>query len=315
MKNEHKYDLAFSFCQEDEALAIQLYDLLKTRVKCFIYIEQQKRLAGKDGEVEFNHVFGKESRFVAVLYREKWGKTPWTRKEETAIRNRAHDYGYGFVLFIPTDTSKVPDWLPKTQLWIGINQYGIESIAAILEQRVIEHGGEIKEETLPEKAERIERENQQKLRIRKLMDSEQGVKRMEDEMKSLYQQLLKKTSAINQNANTFTFQVNRLKIYDLEVRLSGYSLYFDYNLKWNNTLDDSKLKVRIYQGFFNKDGYNDDPFYEPKLQYSSYYKLNINLINEVVWTDNYREDSIDTSILVDKWLDELIDIVTKNEDY
>jgi hypothetical protein len=35
---------------------------------------------------QFSKVFGEESRVVAILYREQWGQTKWTRIEETAIK-------------------------------------------------------------------------------------------------------------------------------------------------------------------------------------------------------------------------------------
>ena len=100
---KYKYDVAFSFLARDEGLATELNDLLQDRVRTFLYSRKQGEIAGKDGEQSFNAVFGKEARLVVVLYRRGWGETPWTRIEETAIRNRAFEYGYDFVKFIPLD--------------------------------------------------------------------------------------------------------------------------------------------------------------------------------------------------------------------
>jgi len=93
----YEYEVAFSFLNEDEELAFRINDLIQDRVKTFIYSRQQEKIAGTDGEETFNQVFGSEARIVVVLYRENWGKTPWTRIEETAIRNRAYEKGYDFV--------------------------------------------------------------------------------------------------------------------------------------------------------------------------------------------------------------------------
>ena len=98
---EYKYDVAISFVKEDEALAEQLNNKLKETLTTFLYSERQKEIAGRDGEKAFNEVFFQQSRIVVVLYRDSWGKTPWTRMEETAIRNRAFDDGYDFTTFIP----------------------------------------------------------------------------------------------------------------------------------------------------------------------------------------------------------------------
>jgi hypothetical protein len=110
--NAFKYDIAFSFVKEDEGLATQINDLVQDRYRTFLYSKAQEQLAGTDGEKTFNAVFGKEARIVAVLLRPEWGNTPWTRIEETAIRNRAHDEGYDFTTFIVTEPkTAIPKWL------------------------------------------------------------------------------------------------------------------------------------------------------------------------------------------------------------
>jgi hypothetical protein len=119
-EDDYEYDLAISFVAKDESLATDLADQFEERLRIFLYSRKQDKLGGTDGEQTFNEVFAKQSRLVVVLYREGWGKTPWTRIEVTAIRNRAFDEGYDFVLFIPLDGKpSVPKWLPRTQLWIS----------------------------------------------------------------------------------------------------------------------------------------------------------------------------------------------------
>lgn len=79
----------------------------------------------------FNSVFGRETRSVVILYRKGWGESSWTRIEETAIRNRAHDEGYDFALFIPLDGNPtVPQWVPKNRLWIGLDRWKEQCEAA-----------------------------------------------------------------------------------------------------------------------------------------------------------------------------------------
>ena len=140
----YKYDVAFSFIAQDESLAIQLNDLLQDRLNTFLYSKQQEEIAGKNGEKEFGKVFGEEARIVVVLYRKGWGETPWTRIEETAIRNRSYEHGYDFAIFIPLDDPlSVPKWLPKTQLWVGLKRWGIAGAASVIEARVQELNGSL----------------------------------------------------------------------------------------------------------------------------------------------------------------------------
>jgi hypothetical protein len=153
-----KYDIAFSFVREDEGLATQLNDRVRDRYRTFLYPRAQEQLAGTDGEKTFNAVFGKEARIVAVLLRPEWGHTPWTRIEDTAIRNRAHDQGYDFTTFIVTKPeTPIPDWLPRTRIWYNLQRFGLDGAAAALEARVQDRGGTAVQETLADRAARLQR--------------------------------------------------------------------------------------------------------------------------------------------------------------
>ena len=173
MNNQNfMYDVAFSFLQEDEGLAIQLCDMLEGRYNTFIYSEKQVELAGKDGEETFNLVFGEQSRVVVVLFRNNWGKTGWTRIEMTAIRNRGYEYGYDFSLFIPLEkNSRLPKWLPKTQIWFDSNRWGIEGTIPVIEYKIKQEGGSTKKETAVDKAERINRLIESKEKKKAFLDS------------------------------------------------------------------------------------------------------------------------------------------------
>jgi hypothetical protein len=148
----------FSFVKEDEGLATQLNDLVQDRYRTFLYSKAQDQLVGTDGEKTFNAVFGKEARTVAVLLRPEWGHTAWTRIEETAIRNRAHDHGYDFATFIvTTGGTSIPDWLPRTRIWYNLERFGLDGAAAALEARVQDRGGAVVQETLADRTTRLQR--------------------------------------------------------------------------------------------------------------------------------------------------------------
>jgi hypothetical protein len=158
MDNPFKYDIAFSFLSQDELVAQQINDLLQERCRTFLYSQRQKELAGTDGEERFKTVFAKQARIVAVLYRPEWGTTPWSRIEQTAIRDRAHDEGYDFCTFISmTEHIERANWLPKNRLLYGIKRFGVKGAAIALEARVQEQGGQISEETVAQRGERLKR--------------------------------------------------------------------------------------------------------------------------------------------------------------
>ena len=143
MSLEYKYDVAISFLQEDEQLAIEIADRLgdTVAVDVFVYSKRQNDLAGKDGLEAFSGVFGEQARIVVVVHREQWGQTPWTRVEETAIKNRGLEEGWDFLLLIRLDMSApIPKWLPKTRIWLGFDKYGINGAASAIEALVHSRG-------------------------------------------------------------------------------------------------------------------------------------------------------------------------------
>lgn len=251
MNKNYKYDVALSFLKEDEELAFRINDLIQDRVKTFIYSKQQEKIAGTDGEETFNKVFGTEARIVVVLYREGWGKTPWTRIEETAIRNRAFEEGYDFVIFIPLDKPPtVPKWLPKTQIWIGLDRWGIEGAASVVEARVQQAGGTPYEETAVEKAKRFEREITAEENRRNFLESEQGVQTANEHINILFNELEKLSEEISAENTKFKFKKER-KDELFTISIYGLNLKVQWFYKYRNTLRDSHLYVQLHFGYRN----------------------------------------------------------------
>ncbi len=154
--DDYKYEVAISCTKEDESVAQELHDLLQPRVKSiFFYPENQKELIGQDGVQKFGSVFRTESRVALVVYREKWGKTPWTLVEENAIKEMCLNGGWARVILHSTDGT-APLWLPKFYIWSG-SRYGLSALAAAVEQKVQEEGGQVGEEDVLAKAQRIRR--------------------------------------------------------------------------------------------------------------------------------------------------------------
>lgn len=206
--NDYKYDVAFSFLAQDESLATQINDLLQDRLRTFLYSKKQGEIAGTDGEKTFNLVFGEQSRLVVVLFREGWGQTPWTRIEETAIRNRAFEHGYDFVKFIPVeDKPSVPEWLPRTQLWIGLKRWGIPGAASVIEARIEELGGEPHDETVQERSARLGRSIDFENRREQFLQSQDGEVAARKQFHELRLELERLLASITETATSFTIQL------------------------------------------------------------------------------------------------------------
>jgi len=245
---EYKYDVAFSFLAEDEGLATELNDLIQDRFQTFLYAKSQEIVAGTDGEETFNAVFGKEARSVVVLYREGWGESPWTRIEETAIRNRAFEQGYDFVKFIPLDDiPSVPKWLPRTQIWIGLKRCGTRGAASVIEARIEELGGEPSEETVTNMATRLDRSLKFQEKRENFLHSVEGVNTANKEFEALYEELEKLIKAIKTSVSSFSIQLRRTRCQIVVLSL-GRGLSIDWQCHYANSLRNAQLDVTLWRG-------------------------------------------------------------------
>ena len=280
--------------------------LIEGRITAFLYSKKQKEIVGKDGEQELNKVFGQEARFAVVLYDSDWGKTPWTRIEETAIRNRAYSEGYDFVLFILTKANLTPPvWLPKNRLWFGLDRYGIKGAAAVIESRVQELNGKIRELTAMDisklKAKEIEFEDVR----RKFLHSYDGINTANQEVERLFSGIKSIVSQIQSESLKFRIQEdkNELVIYS-----SGYTLFILWSLQYINSLDHSALRVQFFRGSIPFK--NSIPIESPKrLQLESYYFDK--LISEQYCWRLGREDGepFSTEQLIESCMTEFMDLI------
>lgn len=246
--NKFKYDVAFSFLAEDEELVTQINDLIQDRVSTFLYSRKQGEIAGTDGEQTFNRVFGSEARIVFVLYRNGWGETPWTRIEETAIRNRAFEEGYDFVIFVPLDKPPdVPKWLPKNRIWVGLDRWGIEGVATVIEARIQEVGGSPREETVEDRASRLGRAIAAEKKKQAFLHSNSGVKAANTAVKNLFVEFERVVKKLADSENGVNLQIETTRE-QCAIYGGNFTLSFHWSLSFSNTLQSSAFYVSLWKG-------------------------------------------------------------------
>ena len=244
----YKYDIAFSFLAQDESTAVQLNDQLQDRFRTFLYLERQKELAGKDGEAAFADVFGREARIVAVLYRPEWGSTPWTRVEQTAIRNRAHDEGYDFTTFIAmTDPISAPPWLPKTRLLYGLGRFGVAGAVGVLDSRVQDAGGVTSEETVIERGQRLARRSAFIAEQDHFRRSYEGVTAAQAAVARIEKDLAERV--VELKSTDIHFQYRSLPMGNRAVAGDKVVLLFWWECHYANSLEDAKLRAEFFKGW------------------------------------------------------------------
>ncbi len=316
-EQEYKYEVAFSFLRQDEGIAFDLNDRIQDRLSTFIYSKKQEELGGTDGEKKFNKVFYEQSRVVVVLYRDGWGQTAWTRIEETAIKNRAFDKGWDFLLLINLDNnSTLPSWIPKTYIWLDYERYKTEGAIAVIEQKVKEAGGQARQETIGDRAERLKRLRTAEKAREEFLKSQDAITAANQEILSLLDKF-KKTKQLIEDPSTHLHLASSERpnppMYEL-----GHDGYF---LCFNNS---SPFGFHIYAGSLTATGTLRVTLYEKSGHYPFDYKENIHkkvelkfdrdLIGNNGWSDyDSGKNFLTTDELLDKWVKKFIDDIGKRK--
>jgi hypothetical protein len=158
---EPQYDVAISFLAKDEPIAAAIYDRLASGLKVFFFPRSQEELAGTDGLESMRTPFLTGSRVNVVLYRDGWGQTPWTRVEESAIKDACLGRGWSTLFFIMLEkASRLPIWLPNTHVRFNFDDYGIDQAVGAIKARVQSVGGVIERPSAKADALRVRREQQ-----------------------------------------------------------------------------------------------------------------------------------------------------------
>jgi hypothetical protein len=306
-----KYDVAFSFTSEDEPLANDLNDLLQDAFNTFIYSKKQEEIAGTDGEQSFGDVFGRDARFVVVLFRSTWGTTPWTRIEQTAIRNRAFNDGYDFTLFLPTEASAtLPPWVPKNRLWIGLERWGLKGAASVIEARVRDAGGTPRVESPLERAARLKRVMDFETERKAFLGSEAGVKAALQEVEKLIETLATVSETIKAKTDlSISVKKDRLWI-DL---CAGHGcLGLCWHGFFSNTLDDSHLELGFWNGTPLRPGRSYIPGREPRKIHGDKFIFDIGPGKVLGWTDQ-KKNFVPAASMSDWILKLLMDLTHKRQ--
>ena len=224
MSGDCKYDVAFSFLQRDEQLAIDITDRIQNRVKVFIYSEQQKELIANDGVDAFSQVFKQEARVVVILFRETWGTTKWTRVEETAIKSRHLEEGPKLLVVASLD-GKHPVWYPDTWIWGDLERYGIDGLASVIETKVRQRGGEVRSESITDYAAAAERQMTFASDRRTWRNSEEAIQDAVKEVDTLFTLLNQAREQVSRSGHLQT-QLQFQKRYGSTAVVSGWNVRF-----------------------------------------------------------------------------------------
>lgn len=303
MSKTYEFDVAISFLSDDEIIASQINDELSKNFNVFFFPNNQRDIAGKDGVDTFSEVFLKKSRLNIVLFRQKWGKTDWTRVEETAIKSRIFNGdGWDSLFLIKLDNAEIPNWIPPTYIYAPTNQYPIEQLIPILKFRIEERGGILKEESLVEAAKRIQSEHTLKKYIHDYLSSEKAVSDAESEVVRLLN--LFESEYNNLKESSPDLAIGELKKASKELHfhfpINGTYIHFKWKQYFRNTLKNSKLEVILY----------------PKNNHQEVisYDFTMNNLKQIGWKNSNIHEFIASEKIVEYWMREHLELVAINRE-
>ena len=205
MKNEDqnkKYDIAISFLTQDLALAQALNDKLTEGLEVFFFPRRQEELAGTDGLESMREPFFNQSRINVVLYRERWGSTPWTGVEAAAIKDSCLENSFeNIFLFVVEPTKALPKWLPNTHIRFNYGEFSLEEAVGAIKLRVQERGGRYTPITPAKRAQILKAEDEYRL-DRAQMNSNEGIRAVNERVRELFEEIEKQCSEINSVGHT-----------------------------------------------------------------------------------------------------------------
>lgn len=244
----YKCDIAISFLQKDEPIALDLYERLSPNFNVFVYSKKQEYLAGTDGTETFRKAFREDSRLVVVLYRDGWGETPWTRIEEGAITDRFLKDGWNWLLFIMCDSkSTPPPWLPETRIRLSLPDYGIEQAIGAIKARAQELGSRFHKEDAIERAKRLERQVAARAERKRLLGSTEGVEAAQKEAREIHAVIVQLADEIKKSSSNLKLLVGSSP--DSTVLTNGsVSVVIYFRLTYENTLENSFFVIREMNG-------------------------------------------------------------------
>jgi len=139
--DEFEYDVALSFAREDRATVDKFADLLTSKdIKVFYDMYEPAALWGKDVLDHLVNLYARKARYCVLFISGHYPLRKWTEAERTSVQERAFRDADEYILPILLDDVEVPGITEATG-YRDLHQHSMESIASVLEQKLIETKG------------------------------------------------------------------------------------------------------------------------------------------------------------------------------
>jgi hypothetical protein len=313
---EPNYDVAISFLARDEATAKALADQLEAGgLKVFFFPRRQKDLAGTNGMETMRAPF-LEARVVVILFKEPWGKTPWTGVEQTAITERCLAGGWPSLMFVQLDkTSAIPRWLPTTHIRFSFPDYGLDQLVGAIKARVQEHGGRVTPPDAMSEARRVQRERQYLADREGLMSDQRWIGTVvHPSVQQTMTELVRLAGEVNKN---HSFQIQAGEGDKTCVLRSGYvSMAVGWRQPFLNRVSDHGsnkcyLRAGEFSGTVFLPGERGIIIYRPKPLKEHRFKVEVAQDRKLVWVEDGKKEHIHPDRLADHIMRYFLDLISR----
>jgi hypothetical protein len=314
-----RYDVAMSFLSKDEAVASAIYQKLNEGLQVFFFPRSQEDLAGTDGLESMRKPFFDDSRVMLVLFRESWGKTPWTRVEETAIKEACLEHGWQRLFFVVLDpASTLPVWLPKTNVRFNYADYGLEQAVGAIKARVQENGGQNLPLTATKRGEIFEADERFRRDKSRMRSSDEGLNAILKNVIELFRQIEQKCAEVNAQGFLEIRCRSVFKEREITQSCSMTDGHVGVGVSWNqlysNSLDRSSLIIREYNGgliFPDEMGLRSYAFGPPETLQEIKYSPDLSFAREYGWKQDDGTEFLSSAVLAERCVIRFVDLANR----
>ena len=247
-QNPDKYDVAISFLVQDVALAQALYEKLCEGLRVFFFPRNQEELAGTDGMESMRSAFRTDALLNVVLYRERWGQTPWTAVEAAAVKDSCLATAFrSLFFFVVEPTSKMPEWLPDTHVRFNYGDFTLDQAIGAIKMRVQERGGHFVPMTPAKRVEILKAEDTYRY-AKSGLNTEQGLFSIVEKVKALFEEIARHCQEVNDaSGNLIEHEINfeyRKQLQSCVLRSQTVSMIVAWRQPYSNSLEHTGLFVQ-----------------------------------------------------------------------
>jgi hypothetical protein len=311
---EPAYDVAISFLVADEKIASAIKSGL-AGLKVFFYPHNQEELVGTNGIESMREPF-LAARVNVILFRERYGNTPWTGVELKAIQDSCLKTRFESLVFAQLDKAdQKPLWLPDTHIRCVLGDFTLDQLVGAIKLRVQERGGEVTKVSPLELAKRLRAEELLRQDEKKFFRDDPYIKQTAAKVvDELMKELMAQVEHIKAEVGaqwTCGYESEGAGVRGV-VKYGRVALEVWWRQIYTNVIEDVALECTEYNGGVVLRSENKIVLYEPERLAEKKYYPTLNMGREMRWIDKAKpEQLMSNGDVVEKVIEQFLSLVDR----